>query len=542
VTVVLDSCHSGGATRGDDVAIRGNDAIDPDLPKIKSLVAGDDELIKNWQALTEGSDTGSTLGRWLPRSRDYVLLAACRPNEYAYEYTVSGKQRHGALTYWMIDTLTSSLSGLTYKALHDRISAKIQSKFSNQMPMLMGEIDRVVFGSDRIPLQYAVNVLEVDPEPDEADQEPLEAVKVRLSTGMAGGIGLGARFAIYPPGTTDFTKKERQLAIAEIAEVTASDAWADVVEVFNQSKVEQGCQAVMIGAPVDLVRGVRLFKKAVGDRDHELPQSVADKQDMALQAVEDALADNGWLKLAGDQQKEDYLVAVNRKGEYEICKGLPIENLRPALTVDAADAATKVVQRLVHLAKYQAVEEIDNPDSEIAGLIEFELLNQNKQPFPDLGTLELKQGQVVYLRIKNKSAVEVFNIAALDLEPTWEISQIPVLQQDELFYALQPHEEKLIRLRFAIPDNKAYDRAPEVLKLFGARGAANFQWLTLPSLDEAPQKRAGVRSLGNPFAKLLETIGRDGNMPAPTATRGFFRDPDPAQEWLTKEIRMVVMR
>ena len=220
VTVVLDSCHSGGATRGDSVAIRGNDDIDPELPKVKSLVAKDEELIENWTALTEGTAPDSTIGRWLPQSRDYVLLAACRPNESAYEYTVSGKERHGALTYWMINTLTSSLSGLTYKVLHDRISAKIQSKFSDQMPMLMGETDRFVFGDERIQLKYAVNVLEVEPEPDELDQESLESVQVRLSTGMAGGIGNGARFAIYPPGTIDFTKKAQQLAIVAGCDLT----------------------------------------------------------------------------------------------------------------------------------------------------------------------------------------------------------------------------------------------------------------------------------------------------------------------------------
>ena len=169
VTVVLDSCHSGGATRGNDVAIRGNDDIDPDPPKLESLVAKDKELIANWKALNDGVAPDSVVGRWLPQSRDYVVLAACRPNESAYEYTVSGKQRHGALTYWMIDTLTSSLSGLTYKALHDRISAKIQSKFSNQIGSNMTSLGRyVVVDTYQGKFGRAYRLAGLDPTNDQA--------------------------------------------------------------------------------------------------------------------------------------------------------------------------------------------------------------------------------------------------------------------------------------------------------------------------------------------------------------------------------------
>ncbi|MEG4076306.1 caspase family protein [Microcoleus sp. Pol14C2] len=149
VTVVLDSCHSGGATRG-DCAIRGSQEEDTaDRPQ-DSLVASREELIENWKSLVEGSNhTG-----WVPESEKYVVLAACRPTEYAWEYAEEGKERHGALTYWMIDSLNTISGTLTYKTLHDRISAKIQSKFPNQLPMLLGEGDLSVFGSNLIANRY----------------------------------------------------------------------------------------------------------------------------------------------------------------------------------------------------------------------------------------------------------------------------------------------------------------------------------------------------------------------------------------------------
>jgi hypothetical protein len=53
VTVIFDSCHSGGATRG-DCAIRGNETnqVDTAARNKDSLIANREELINNWQILT----------------------------------------------------------------------------------------------------------------------------------------------------------------------------------------------------------------------------------------------------------------------------------------------------------------------------------------------------------------------------------------------------------------------------------------------------------------------------------------------------------
>ncbi|MEZ2279286.1 MAG: caspase family protein [Microcoleus sp.] len=551
VTVVLDSCHSGGATRGDDVAIRGTGETDTASRNLESLVAPRQELVKNWQALTDGTVASITPGRWLPQPRDYVLLAACRPSEYAYEYAVSGKQRHGALTYWMIDTLTSSPSGLTYKTLHDRIGAKIQSKFPQQMPMLLGESDRFVFGVERGSLQYAVNVLEViEEEVTETDSETKRVAKqVRLDAGMANGLSSGARFAIYAFGTTDFTQKNKQLVIVEIAGVGASDAWADVVEVLRQDKIEQGSQAVMLSAPVDLVRGVRVFKKEVGEKENELPQDIADKQDDPLKAVEKALAENGWLKLADAQQKEDYQVAVNQHGEYEICVGTPIENLLPALKIEDSDAPKKVVQRLVHLAKYQAIQELSNQFSDLTNQLEVELLTQpnwrpgmtkKPQPFADTSYLVVKSGENAFLRIKNTSS-QVLNVAVLDLEPNWAVSRIQLESQERIFYPFNPNQEILLPLNFKLPDTARYSKGGETLKIFATIRQNDFRWLELPSLDqEIAKKAATFTRADNPLGKLLAAVGADvDELPEGFRASAIF---DPSQEWTTKEIQLKVVR
>jgi hypothetical protein len=184
---------------------------------IRSGIEDQDESHRKicWKTLTEGASPSS----WLPVSRDYVLLAACRPTEYAYEYAVNGKDRYGALTYWLIDTLKSGMTGLTYKALHDRVGAKIQSKFPGQMPMLLGEGDRSVFGRDRQSLQYAVTVVQVDH----------NQTQIKLSAGLAQGLSRGTRFAIYPLSTTDFSDPQSQIAVVEITEVEAARSSAKLL-------------------------------------------------------------------------------------------------------------------------------------------------------------------------------------------------------------------------------------------------------------------------------------------------------------------------
>jgi hypothetical protein len=551
VTLVLDSCHSGEATRGDDVAIRGAGETDTAPRDSESLVAQRQVLIENCQALTDGIPASITPGQWLPQPRDYLLLAACRPSEYAYEYAVSGKERHGALTYWMIDTLTSSPSGLTYKTLHDRVSAKIQSKFP-QMPMLVGESDRFVFGVERGSLQYAVNVLEViEEEVTEADSEPKKVVKqVRLEGGMANGLGPGARFAIYAFGTTDFTQKNKQLAIVEIAKVGASDAWADVIELLREDKIESGAQAVMLSAPVDLVRGVRLFKKEVGEKDNELPQVIKDKEDEALKAVKEALAGNGWLKLADAQQKEDYLVAVNQLGEYEICVGTPIKNLLPALKIQDSEAPQQVVQRLVHLAKYQAIQELSNQFSELTNQLEVELLTQpnwrpgmpkKPQSFTDPTNLVVKSGESTFLRIKNISP-HVLNVTVLNLQANWAVSRLKIRNQQSSFYPLNPNDVILEALTFELPDTERYNQARETLKVFATIGKNDFRWLELPSLDEeiAPKSQLFDRD-NSPLGRLLAAVGADVGEP-PFRSRPAVPIFDPSQEWTTKEIQIAILR
>ena len=498
VTLVLDSCHSGGSTRG-DCAIRGSNEVDTQHSERKSLVGTREELVANWRSLAEGNTSKS----WLPVSQDYILLAACRPTEFAFEYAVSGKERHGALTYWMIDTLNTLGSQISYKTLHDRVSAKIQSKFPAQLPMLLGEAERILFKGERQSTKYTATVLEISDN------------LVTISAAMPQGISEGVRFAIYPLNHSDLNDCSGQQAIIEIIEVEAANSTGRILSVeegglsAGGQTIEQGAPAVMLSTPADLKRRVRLYdQKQTGTQEHELPPAMVDKQAPALKAVRQMLSNNGWIVEAdGDSEESHYQVSINADGEYEICIGMPLKNLTPALMIDDPTAPKKVVERLVHLSKYQAVQELDNPASELAQSLDCQLLNRAKQPLAETNPLVTRPGEKMYLRIHNTSK-ESLNVAVLDIEPTWAISQIPLKGLEAPFYQLAQGEILDTLLRFELPKTDNYQQSKETLKIFATRGPADFRWLRLPPLDEEINARAVETTRSHsPFSKLLEAVG-----------------------------------
>ncbi len=545
VTVIFDSCHSGGATRGDG-KIRGSRDGKPDTqdrPK-KSAVADLDELEENWRTVTQNNKNEN----WLPNQKEYVFLGACRPTEFAHESAFDGIDSNGALTYWMIDTLNSIPTGLiSYQDLYSRLKGKIQSKYSDQLPMLFGEANRFVFGSETQIGQYALSVSKAN------------STSVTLDGGKAQGIGRGTRFALYSVGS-NYKDKQECLGVVEVAELQATDCTARILNeeesgiAVDSAKIDSGLVAVMESAPVNLKHRVRFYEKEVGEGENELPEILAEQQSTALDKVRQAMRDNGWLIEVQNNEEGHFQVAIDRQGNYEISKDTPLKNLIPALSIDDADAPSEVIKRLVHLAKYQAAQELDNPDSQLTKKVEFELLDAEKQPFDDPNNISLRSGDRLYLRLKNVSS-QPLDVAILDFEATWEISQIPIQGDRGAFYSLQPKENTMTRLRFEVPNAEHYQQATETLKLFVTRSNANanFQWLILPPLDpqEEDQEqfsslrgslKQATRSVGkqNPLNNLLSTIGADPDNP-PEQTRASY-DPDPDAEWLTKSISLTVER
>jgi len=210
------------------------------------------------------------------------------------------------------------------------------------------------------------------------------------------------------------------------------------------------------------------------------------------------------------------------------------------------------VRRLVHLAKYRAVQELDNFDanSPLKGELKVELAGVQEdydaadrpepKPFADpAGVPTLKVGWWTFLRIRNDSS-QVLNIAVLDLQPDWGISQVFPRRQDLFFEPLDPGKElPLIPLRGDLPDGYSVGR--DTLKVLATVGAANFRVLELPRLDQPSQGRAarhGTRSVArSPLDELLATAAADR-----PPTRTLTPASSPSEEWTVAQLEVCIRR
>ncbi len=541
VTVVLDSCHSGGAARkiGDDCDIRRSEkgTVDTTPRPTDSLVASADELAQTWQSLAQNNqDTRNiTSSGWLPEPKGYTLLAACRDNESAYETDFDG-ERHGALTYWLLRSLEKFGTGVSAKTLHDRIFAKVHSQFEKQTPMLQGERDRTFFGNNVVSPQFTVPVIQVD----------LEENRVQLNAGQAHGLRKGAEFAIYPSGTADLAQTHQRLAWVQITRLGAVNSWATVTQIQAESKIEDiedGAPALLLYPNVKLVRKVRLLSP------EEQNQASGIDSKVALQAVESAMPEGkGWVELVSGDQTADYQVSINSAGEYEILDraGMPIANLRPALAVNHPNAAVGVVKRLVHLSKYHATIDLDNHDpmSPLQGKIEVELLAfpddyepgdpEELIPFNDPGnvpTLDVRQ--FASLRIRNKSSLTL-NITVLAIQPDWSIKK--GYPTGVGFQPVDPGKEVKWRIQTSLPNG--YQEGTDILKVFATIDGTSFDWLELPALDQPIQpKNAGKAT--TPLGKFLATFLASEEAPP---TKNVNSAAYASEEWTTEQVTLFVKR
>ena len=123
---------------------------------------------------------------------------------------------------------------------------------------------------------------------------------------------------------------------------------ASITQRFTPAPVEPGASAVLIDVgPAGTRRTVRALGLA--------PRHGWDD---ALAAV-----GGGFLAPAPDDGPAHFQVILDARGGFEICDsaGVPLPQQGPSLLAGEAHAAEVVVTRLVHLARYHAVLDLENP-------------------------------------------------------------------------------------------------------------------------------------------------------------------------------------
>ncbi|KAK7008274.1 Metacaspase-7 [Favolaschia claudopus] len=135
ITVILDSCHSGGIARRGEGKSR---AAETDSSNIPADLDSD---------LWKGQSMDKSFRMWESGAASHVLLAACQANEAACEFddTYGDKKPGGRFTKSLLENLPRGrLTHITYQELMDRLPA-----WPDQRPYCGGsQIQRLVFNEN----------------------------------------------------------------------------------------------------------------------------------------------------------------------------------------------------------------------------------------------------------------------------------------------------------------------------------------------------------------------------------------------------------
>ncbi|WP_437839849.1 caspase family protein [Sorangium sp. So ce1153] len=547
VSVVLDSCHSGGATRGDDVAPRcatgAPEGVDPTLDTTERPTGGvapHDELCAAWQRLAAtGSGRRAAIGTtWLPEARDYVLLAACRDVESALEVDAKGG-RQGVLTTAFLEALDGLSADQTWKALYERVLAGVQSRFPSQTPQLLGQGARQVLGRQLRPVVSTVRVNEID----------MAKGRVKLGAGQVTGTREGARFGIYLPETTNFTERDRRVGTAIVETTMAVESWAKLEEGAIAS-VKPGAPAVLedVGE-IALRRAVNLFHR------DDLPPGT--DQEQALGAVRDEIerGGRGFLELRTGRTPDYYQVAIDKDRRYEIwdASGKPVPNVG-TVSVDAPEAARAVVDRLIHLLRYQTIQEVAAPFSGLKDMLRIELLapppewSHDKPPLggtviePSGDAYVMKPDAWVFVRVVNDSNSHV-NVAIIDLGDDYGIRALePAPPEGHLtptrrYSTVAARKESLFALQFFLSEGRA--SSTDIIKIFATVGDTDYWWLLHTPIDEPVTRSLTTRDAAahDALYRLREALDADENTEREVRPRSA-----PGEDWTARQFRVVTKR
>jgi hypothetical protein len=220
--------------------------------------------------------------------------------------------------------------------------------------------------------------------------------------------------------------------------------------------------------------------------------------------------------------------------------------------------AEELMKCLEHLSHYTNARDIQNgdPTSVLANKLRVEILGKSAAysppPSPQLfdvsnaNNLPLEplccadefpmvfSGEWIVVRITNCSSVPL-NISVLDLESTWEITQIyPGTGTD--FENLDPGKSTDLPLRMTIPETLRHgeDDIIDIIKVFATLEPTSFLWLELPELSQTRLRESSISTVVPEMFHPFEFMRQAAAIGGPSG-RGS-REASSYMEWTTEQV------
>ena len=177
--MLLDSCHSGSATRGG-----------------KPRGSASAFVPENWEeSKVKAENSGSAMFEKAKVDEDaapFILISGASANELNYEY--EGK---GSLSYSFAKAMNELGSGFTYRQLYSKIASVMNTISPNQTPTIEGDQDYLLFKGEYVKQQPYFEASKV-----------LRNDVLKMQAGKLHGIFENTTVNVLPAGTTKVTPEK----------------------------------------------------------------------------------------------------------------------------------------------------------------------------------------------------------------------------------------------------------------------------------------------------------------------------------------------
>jgi hypothetical protein len=148
LTVVLDCCHSGSGLR--EMVAPDLRRPQPAIPHRDKFLTPPPDILHRTQPMIEDMGTNRTLTMTKPKKElktrhlvtqssgsNAILIAGCRSNQTSADAWINNDY-HGALTWYLYQTLSAANFKLSYATLIHGVQAKLKHEHYQQVPQLEG--------------------------------------------------------------------------------------------------------------------------------------------------------------------------------------------------------------------------------------------------------------------------------------------------------------------------------------------------------------------------------------------------------------------
>jgi hypothetical protein len=359
ITIILDCCHSGGATR--DLLT----GTEKEIPKDSREAPIDDDFLP----LTGKSLTSNTLNN--PAAK-YVLLAGCRSDQKSYETKSADGIYGGMLTVSLVNRLSSITESLTWPAVVEDLQRHIR-QFYNQSPELVGiNKNSYVFGST-YNADEAYFII-----------QPSNHNMVLVDGGSAQDITVGSTYKVYLPGTLHFGKGSvSTIQITKVSDFT------------SEAKVIEGKLTVANSRAVEY--------KHVAKKDKKLFISfLGNWKDPNIGTIKKKLLAVGGI---AEDNKYPNIIYYRKINEIIIYSGRDTLHALEKISLTQSGTSEELVSSAMRWNKWFRVATMRNQSTKLKASLLFDL---TRDITLDAADINFKSGREVSFSLKNHSNVPIY--------------------------------------------------------------------------------------------------------------------------------------